>query len=51
MNMADFLIYIFDEEKKDFLGIFRSEVVQEILKICTLLNFKGEICLAVLKNT
>lgn len=27
MNMADFLIYIFDEEKKDFLGIFRSEVV------------------------
>ena len=51
MNMADFLTYIFDSERKDFLGIFRSEVVEEILKICTLLNFKGEICLVVLKNT
>ena len=27
MNMADFLTHVFDEEKKDFLSIFRSDVV------------------------
>lgn len=50
MNMADFLVYVFDEERKDCLGMFKREVVEEILKVCMLMNFKGEICLVVLKN-
>lgn len=50
LNFADFLGYVFGTEEGDCLGMFREEVVEEILKVCMLVNFKGEVCLIVLQN-